>query len=128
MRCVLCGSAGNDTYGLNDPNQGQIMSELNEFIYRIQPTRPEMLSQGPTPDEEARVAEHFQYLKSLLEAGVLILAGRTINSDPSAFGIVVFRAESEAAAEEIMNVDPAVSGGVMQAELFPYRVALMERS
>lgn len=103
------------------------MSQTIEYLYRIQPTRPEMLSQGPTEMEEIRVAEHFSYLKALLKDGQLILAGRTLNTDPSSFGIVVFRATSEDAARKIMDSDPAVSSGVMQAELFPYRVALIEK-
>jgi uncharacterized protein YciI len=86
-----------------------------------------MLSQGPTPDEEARVSEHFQYLKALLDGGQLILAGRTLNTDPSSFGIVILRAVSEYAARQIMENDPAVSNGVMLAELYPFRVALMEK-
>ena len=103
------------------------MSQTIEFLYRIQPTRPEMLSEGPTEVEQACVAEHYQYLKALLEDGHLILAGRTLNADPSSFGIVVFRAESFEAAHQIVQADPAVSGGVMHAELFPYRVALIEK-
>lgn len=104
-----------------------MMSQTTEFIYRIQPTRPEMLSEGPTKVEQARVEEHFKYLEALLEDGILILAGRTVNTDPSAFGIVVFRAESDQAARQIMQSDPAVSSSVMRAELFPYRVALIDK-
>ena len=95
-----------------------------EYLYRIQPTRPEMLAEGPTPEEAARIAEHFAYLKNLTEAGAVLLAGRTLNTDPTAFGIVLFRADSEAAARRIMEDDPAVHAGVMRAELFPFRIAL----
>lgn len=102
------------------------MSEKSEFIYRIQPTRADMLSQGPTAAEEDLVGQHYEYLKGLLEKGQLILAGRTLNTDPTSFGIVIFRAESETAARQVMESDPAVSGGVMRAELFRYRVALIE--
>ena len=101
------------------------MSEIYQFLYRIQPTRPEMLSEGPTADEEKVVSEHFAYLRGLTEQGVLILAGRTLNRDESSFGIVIFRASSEKAAREMMGNDPAVRKGVMNAELFPFRIALM---
>ena len=40
------------------------------------------------------------------------------------FGIVVFVASSNQEAIELMQNDPAVSRGIMVAELFPYRVAL----
>ena len=41
-----------------------VMSEC-EYLYRIQPTRPEMLSEGLTPEEESVVGEHFTYLQEL---------------------------------------------------------------
>jgi len=96
-----------------------------EFLYRIQPSRAEMLTNGPTPEESVIVSEHFEYLKRLADEGVVVLFGRTLNTDPSCFGIVIFRAESEDAARRIMENDPAVRQGVMRAELFPYRIAGM---
>jgi len=98
---------------------------VKQYLYKIQPARAAMLPEGPTPEEEKIVDEHFSYLKDLLMDGVVILAGRTLNTDASSFGIVIFRAESEASAQDVMNNDPAVQQGVMKAELFPYRVALM---
>jgi uncharacterized protein YciI len=101
------------------------MSDNTQFLYRIQPTRPEMLVEGLTEAESRITAEHFQYLSGLKEQGIVILAGRTLNTDPTSFGIVILNAETEAAAREIMNNDPAVAQGVMSAMLFPYRVALI---
>ena len=98
---------------------------MSEYIYTIQPTRVEMLSGGPTPEEERIVGAHYRYLEALADQGVVILAGRTLNTDASSFGVVIFRADSEEAAQEILANDPAVKGGVMRAELFPYRVALI---
>lgn len=96
-----------------------------QYLYRIQPTRPAMLTEGPTPEEQRIVGEHFNYLKGLTERGVVILAGRTLNTDESSFGITVFNAESDEAAGAIVEGDPAVRQGVMRAALFPYRVALI---
>lgn len=96
-----------------------------QYLYRIRPARPAMLTEGPTPEEEAIVGAHFTYLRGLTERGVVILAGRTLNSDERSFGIVVFNAEDDDAAGQIVRDDPAVRGGVMTAELFPYRVALI---
>ncbi|NIM94622.1 MAG: hypothetical protein GTO18_13055 [Anaerolineales bacterium] len=101
------------------------MEETTQFIYRIRPTRPEMLSEGATVEEAKVVSQHFTYLQDLLDKGVLMLAGRTLNTDESSFGIVIFNADSEKQAVEIMKSDPAVMQGVMRAELFPYRIALM---
>ena len=95
-----------------------------QFLYRIRPTRLAMLTDGRTERETQVVGEHFGYLTALMDAGVVLTAGRTATSDASTFGIVVFEAESEAKALEIMENDPAVKNGVMAAELFPYRIAL----
>ncbi|MBI3795537.1 MAG: hypothetical protein HY268_01010 [Deltaproteobacteria bacterium] len=101
------------------------MAEVTEYLYRIQPTRLEMLTQGPTPDEATLVAQHFAYLQELAAQGVVVLAGRTLTTDERAFGVVIFRARSEEAARHIMNSDPAVKNGLMRAELYPYRIAVM---
>lgn len=83
-----------------------------------------MLSEGPTEHEASIVGDHFQYLQKLVTEGVVLMAGRTLNADERAFGIVILVAGSEAAAAELMRKDPAVKHGIMTAELFPYRVAL----
>jgi uncharacterized protein YciI len=102
----------------------QPVPPAQEFLYRIRPSRPEMLTEGPTDVESASIERHFAYLKNLTEQGVVRLAGRTLHTDPTSFGIVVFRAASEMAARQIMEDDPAVKDGVMLAELFPFRIAL----
>jgi uncharacterized protein YciI len=100
------------------------MKYSSTFLYRIQPVRPEMLTHGATSAEDAAIAGHFAYLEGLTEKGTVLLAGRTLNTDPSAFGIVILRAVSEETARQIMLEDPAVSRGVMSAKLFPFRIAL----
>lgn len=104
------------------------MSDLSQFLYRIQPTRPAMLTEGPTPAEQQAVAAHFAYLQQLLQEGALLLAGRTQNSDYSSFGIIIFLAASEEEAQAIVANDPAVQQRVMRAELYPYRIALAHAS
>jgi len=83
-----------------------------------------MLTEGPTEHEAAILDEHFEYLQKLVAQGTVLTAGRTQNADERTFGIVIFAADSEAEAAELMRNDPAVSSGVMRAELFPYRTAL----
>jgi uncharacterized protein YciI len=97
---------------------------MPQFIYRLQPARPAMLAEGPTERETLIVDEHFDHLKKLTAAGQVLLAGRTLTVDEGAFGIVVFEAESEAAARKLVAGDPAVRHGVMSAEHWPFRVAL----
>ena len=100
------------------------MATQSQYLYRICPARRTMLSEGPTAHEAAVIAEHFDYLQRLVERNVVFLAGRTLNDDETAFGIVIFAAPSAVAALEIMRSDPAVAKGVMDAELYPYRIAL----
>jgi len=83
-----------------------------------------MLTDGPTEREAQVVREHFEYLEGLVASGTVIMAGRTTDADERAFGIVVFLADSQVHAREIVQGDPAVNHGVMRAELFPYRIAL----
>ncbi len=90
--------------------------------------RPEMLSEGPTDAEAQILGEHVRYLEGLAGQGKVVLYGRTQNTDPSAFGIVVYTAESQAAAREIMNNDPAVMKGLMHADLFPYKISYLASS
>lgn len=95
------------------------------YIYRIQPVRPEMLSEGPTAEETRIAGEHFEYLQRLKEEGWLILAGRTLNSDYSAFGIAIFEARDDAHMRAITALDPGVAQKLFRAEWHPYRIALL---
>lgn len=95
---------------------------VEQFAYVINLTRPEAWS-DPNEFEAGKVREHFAYLQGHLAAGRLIIAGRVMT--PGGFGIIVFEAEDEDAAQRLMESDPAVAAGVMRAELHPFRVALL---
>ncbi len=100
---------------------------MKQWIYRIQPVRLELLVAGGSAEEEAILAQHFSYLKQLSDAGVVQLAGRTLLADYHSFGLVMFRAEDEAAALAIMHNDPGVKARLFRAELFPWRSALPQQ-
>ena len=97
---------------------------MQEFLYKLQLVRGDLLRTGPTDSEQAVVAEHFAYLQNLNAQGVIILVGRTLTTDENTMGLTIFRAESEDAARQIMNGDPAVMKGVMTATLYPFKVSL----
>jgi len=97
----------------------------DQWLYRISPTRKDMLLAGPTPEEGALINAHFEYLRELTEKGTVILAGRTLNTDKSSFGIVIYRAGDEASARKIFEDDPAVRAGVFAGEFHRFSVALM---
>jgi uncharacterized protein YciI len=98
-----------------------------QFLYYLKPTRLGMVTEGPTPEEAETVSRHFAYLSDLTDKGVMILMGRTQNNDENTFGIAIFEAEDESAARRIMENDPAVAAGVMRANLYPYKIALMRK-
>ena len=97
---------------------------MPHYLYRIEPTRPAMLADGPTAQEAEAVAAHFDYLRAHAERGVLFMAGRTLPAHGSSFGLALFSAPSDAAAQAFLDEDPALQRGVMKGEVFPFRVAL----
>jgi len=84
------------------------MIKTNEFLYKLQPVRSELLEEGTTPEEEI----------------IILFASRTTNPDPTSFGIVIFRAGDEVEARKVIKNDPAVKREIFKAELFPYHTAL----
>lgn len=99
------------------------MPEKKQYIYFLR-LIPRLLSDDNwTEADNAIVGRHFARLQVLLGEGRLVLAGRTQDEAPR--GIVILETGTEEEARELMESDPAVAEGVMTAELFPYRVALM---
>lgn len=98
-----------------------------QFIYVLK-LIPSLLDlENWTAREEKIVDRHFTKLQELLEEGKLVLAGKTLDLDEKTFGIDILEVESEDEAVMIMKNDPAVTEGIMKAELFPYKIALMKR-
>ncbi|MFD2445131.1 YciI family protein [Bacillus sp. CGMCC 1.16607] len=95
-----------------------------QFLYKLK-LIPELLDEANWTDKENNmVYEHFKVLQELLKENKLIMAGKTDNLDETTFGIVILQVDSEEAARTIMENDPTVKGGIMTAQLYPYRVAL----
>jgi uncharacterized protein YciI len=93
---------------------------MPEYIYLIHPFR-DGFSELPTPEEDAIMEEHFQYLKQAADNGIVLLAGPCLDHT---FGIVVFRASDDTSAQTFMFNDPSVKKNVMMAELHPMRISL----
>ena len=98
---------------------------MPQFIYTLQPTRLGMLSDGPSAEEQAAVMAHVSHLEAEAANGRVLLACRAQTNHEKTFGIVILQADSEQEAEQLMRADPAVAQGVMTAELYPYRVAVL---
>ena len=76
---------------------------------------------------KAMVVAHVEYIKSLDNNGTLTLAGAT-KGFPGIAGMVVFKAESDEAAEVIRKSEPFVAGGYATYKLFSLRVGNKENN
>ena len=98
------------------------MQNSNEFIYIFKPKRADFL-QTMTHEEMAAFGGHAEYTKKLYAEGKVILMGGCLDG---AYGIVIFKAESPEAAQQIFDNDPAVKAGIVNAELHPYQVTAIK--
>lgn len=96
---------------------------MAEYIYLIHPYRQGFFD-SPTPEEEAVMEEHFNYLKEAADIGIVMLAGPCLDKT---FGLVVFQAEDDEAARKFLFADPSVKKNVMMAELHPMRVSIRSK-
>ncbi len=93
---------------------------MPEYLYLIHPFRHGFFD-SPTPDENAIMEEHYEYLKKAAERGTVVLAGPCTDET---FGLVVLRAETDQIANAFMFADPSVKKNVMAAELHPMRISI----
>src|SRR5260221_5970763 len=98
----------------------------NVYLYRVLAAHPEMMAKGLTPEQTQVMQEHLDHLKSLEAKRVIVVAGRTLNSDETTFGIVMFRADTAAAARDILNSDPGIQNGLFKRTLFPFQITPRE--
>lgn len=96
--------------------------DQREFVYLFKPKR-ENFMQSMTQEEMAAMGKHSEYCKCLFTEGKIVQAGACLDG---AYGIVVFKAESLEAAQHIFENDPAVQAGVVDGELHPYRVSMLQ--
>jgi len=101
-----------------------LRNSKREYVYVLKLVNRLLNEKNWTEEDNNLVEKHFKYLQNLLANDSLILAGKTDGLDAKTFGIVIFKAYNEEEAQEIMEGDPAVKGKIMNAELFPYKIAL----
>jgi uncharacterized protein YciI len=104
--------------------QTQELSKPKQFIYVLRLVPRLYDDKNWTKEDNAVLERHFVRFQEASKSGQLILAGRTSEPGDKTFGIAIFRASDEAAARAFMEADPAVSAGLMTAELHPFAVAL----
>ncbi len=110
------------------PASAQTSPKPQQFVYVLR-VAPAFHEAGKwTQKENEAVGRHFARLSEATKLGKVIFAGKTSEPLDATFGLVVFEAESEAAARQFMESDPAVVAGVMSATLHPYALALQRKT
>ena len=102
-------------------------STKNQYIYVLKLIERLLKTENWNKREEEIVEKHFKNLEKLLKEKVLVLAGKTEGLNEKTFGIVIIETYNKEEAESIMKNDPAVKEGIMTAELYPYKIALMRK-
>ena len=92
------------------------------WLVVLRPVRDEMPFE-PNEEEARIVGEHYEYLKRLREEGRLVLAGPSALPGDT-FGLGIFDQDDRADVEGIVAADPAVTSGIMTAEIRPYRISV----
>lgn len=92
-----------------------------EFIYLFTPKRENWFANMNAEEQEA-LAKHLEYTKQLSNDGKIVMAGPALDGS---YGIVVFKADSPEAAQEIYQNDPVVQSGALNSELHPYKVSIL---
>ena len=93
-----------------------------QFALLMKATGPEFFKKTQEPEGMQLVNKHFKKLQALTEQGVVIFSGHSLNTDETGFGIIVVRAESEAAARKIIDEDDLVKAGLVRGTVFPFQV------
>src|SRR5262245_4052121 len=131
----------------SDPlvSAGLMNAELHPFALALENANPPLPDTKPclyvlrlvprlhddkkwTTEDKAALDRHFTQLKDAAKSGELILAGRTQEPGNKTFGIVIFRASDEAAAQKFMESDPAVVAKLMTAELHPFSMHVQRKA
>jgi uncharacterized protein YciI len=104
------------------------MTELKHHIYIFEAVRPELVTDPDAwTDVDIRIAEaHFEYLERATQSGTVILAGRA--TDGVGPAIVILDIANEDQARQFMQDDPFIAGGLMRAQLHPFRAALVRQN
>lgn len=113
--------------GVQSPQSPHAPAKAQQYLYMLR-VAPQLQDESKWTDKhKAAAVKHFERLKKGAAEGKVVLAGRTTEALDKTIGLVIFEADSEAAAKKFMESDPAVVAGVMTATLHPYSVALQRK-
>lgn len=98
-----------------------------QFLLQIEPVRSDFALSNVTAEEMPALQAHGAYLRELLASGKLVSAGQAFQPK-HLFGLIVVEAPDAAAAQAILDADPAVKNKVFRGEVIPYRTVIQRQS
>ena len=109
-------------------------ADVPQWLIMLNIARPEL--QDPkswTKEDNAAVGAHFVRLQKMTEEGKVFFFERTQDTTadgklvPDTLGLIVLEAPDRAAAEAVLQGDPAVKAGIMRGKVFSYKIALQRK-
>ncbi len=102
-----------------------LADSLGADVYGMKSYVLVVLKTGPvTVDDKAKVAElfrgHLDNINRLAQAGKLVVAGPLGENDRAYRGIYIFDVKTTEEAETLLQSDPAITSGMLDAELFSW--------
>lgn len=99
-----------------------------EYVYKLILVERLFEEKNWTEKDEKITSDHFKYLLNLQKENKIILAGKTEGLTSDTYGLVIFSAETDVEAENIMKNDPAVKNNIMYGFLQRYNVAIFNEN
>jgi uncharacterized protein len=76
-----------------------------------------------TDEERVVMGKHQEYVRQMSYEGKVVLSGPCLDG---AYGIIIYKADSPEMAQEMFENDPAFQSCIMDLELHPFKVVVME--
>lgn len=92
---------------------------MPHYFYALRPVRPGFHPASMTPEEAEGMRAHAAYLRSMMEARKLLLAGPLLDGS---LGVAILEAASDAEARALADADPAATRGIGTITVSPMRL------
>ncbi len=92
-----------------------------QFMLKFEPANRVLSMQDVSEADRQILAEHGNYLKTLMEQGTLLFGGQAL--DPNGlWGFAIIHAADADAAAAVLGSDPGVKAHFFKGEVIPFRL------
>ncbi|MCU0387619.1 MAG: YciI family protein [Chitinophagaceae bacterium] len=91
---------------------------MKNYMMVILKTGPAKIAPGPARDSIFR--GHFSNMKTMADAGKLIIAGPIGQNEKTYRGLYIFNVDNLEEAKKLAQTDPAVQAGIFDVEIYPW--------